>query len=92
MIPRPIPTLLDPRPNLPAELQCWLAGLKELLVEMGVFSNRADLLGYTLTETCRRQIRDALSGADGLGYREDLLGPPTAPAGGPEFVQAQTSA
>jgi len=73
------------------QIECWLAGLKGLLVEMGIFSTRTNLLGYTLTDTCRQQIRDALSGADGLGYREDLLGPATEPAG-PKFPRAQTSA
>jgi 4-hydroxy-tetrahydrodipicolinate synthase len=74
------------------QIECWLAGLKELLVEMGIFSTPANLLGYTLIETCRRQIRDALSGADGLDYRTDLLGPQTSPVGGPKSVRAQTSA
>ena len=55
-------------------IECWLSGLKEMLVALGVFSTRANLLGYPLTETCREQIHAALNGADGLGYRADLLG------------------
>lgn len=56
-------------------IECWMSGLKELLVQMGIFSTRHDLLGYPLTEHCRKQITEALSGADGLGYRADLLEP-----------------
>jgi 4-hydroxy-tetrahydrodipicolinate synthase len=56
------------------KIECWLAGLKELLVRMGVFTTRAHLLGYPLTESCAAQIRAALDGSDGLGYRRDLLG------------------
>jgi 4-hydroxy-tetrahydrodipicolinate synthase len=55
-------------------IECWLSGLKELLVQMGVFSTRWNLLEYPLTEECRSQIHAAVSGADGLGYRRDLLG------------------
>jgi len=58
------------------KIECWMSGLKELLVQMGIFSTSRNLLGYPLTEQCRKQITDALSGADGLGYRADLLEPP----------------
>src|SRR5690606_26083963 len=37
-------------------IACWLAGLKYLLVRLGVFSTTANLLGYELTEECRREI------------------------------------
>jgi 4-hydroxy-tetrahydrodipicolinate synthase len=55
-------------------ITCWLTGLKELLVQMGVFRTRYSLLGYPLTPECEAQIRAAVSGEDGLGYRADLLG------------------
>jgi len=57
------------------KIACWMTGLKELLVQMGIFSTNASLLDYPLTEECRRQIREAVSGADGLGYRADLFEP-----------------
>lgn len=57
------------------KIECWMSGLKELLVQMGIFSSRASLLDYPLTEPCVRQITEAVSGADGLGYRADLFGP-----------------
>jgi 4-hydroxy-tetrahydrodipicolinate synthase len=57
------------------KIECWMSGLKELLVQMGIFSTATQLLGYPLTEGCRRQISEAVSGADGLGYRADLLEP-----------------
>lgn len=57
------------------KIECWMSGLRELLVQMQIFSTRNNLLGYPLTD----QITEALSGADGLGYRSDLLEPaPTA--------------
>ncbi|MFI5335351.1 MAG: dihydrodipicolinate synthase family protein [Opitutales bacterium] len=55
-------------------IECWLTGLKELLVRMGIFSTNLSLLDYPLTETCRREIAAALNGSDGLGFRLDLLG------------------
>lgn len=57
------------------KIECWMSGLKELLVQMGIFAHATQLLGYPLTEGCRRQITEAVSGADGLGYRADLLDP-----------------
>ena len=56
------------------KIECWMTGLKELLVQMGIFSHRNNLLGYPLTETCRAEISAAVSGADGLGFRLDLFG------------------
>ena len=56
------------------KIECWLTGLKELLVQMGVFSTNANLLEYPLTETCREQIRAAVTGEDGLGFAPELLG------------------
>jgi len=61
------------------KIECWLSGLKELLVQMGVFSTRYNLLEYPLTEECLAQITGAVTGSDGLGYREDLLGGATRP-------------
>jgi len=57
------------------KIECWLTGLKELLVQMKLFSTNVNLLEYPLTESCRRQITDAVSGADGLGYKSDLFEP-----------------
>lgn len=57
------------------KIECWMTGLKELLVQMGIFSTNANLLDYPLTDLCRKQITDAVSGADGLGYRSDLFEP-----------------
>ncbi|MEI7551812.1 MAG: dihydrodipicolinate synthase family protein [Verrucomicrobiota bacterium] len=65
------------------KIECWMTGLKELLVQMGIFSTNANLLDYPLTDHCRRQITEAVSGADGLGYRADLF----APAGGARHPQ-----
>lgn len=39
---------------------CWLAGLKELLVKMGVFRTRNGLLKYPLTPACKKAIEAAL--------------------------------
>ncbi|SDS48672.1 4-hydroxy-tetrahydrodipicolinate synthase [Opitutus sp. GAS368] len=64
-------------------IECWMTGLKELLVQMGIFSTNANLLDYPLTAECRRQIADAVSGADGLGYRADLFEPASANQGTP---------
>jgi dihydrodipicolinate synthase/N-acetylneuraminate lyase len=36
---------------------CWLAGQKQVLVELGVFSNNKTILGYTLTPECLAVIR-----------------------------------
>jgi 4-hydroxy-tetrahydrodipicolinate synthase len=61
------------------KIECWMTGLKELLVQMGIFSTRTNLLGYPLTDSCRLAITEAVTGRDGLGYREDLFDPaPTA--------------
>ena len=57
------------------KIECWLTGLKELLVQMGIFSTNMNLLEYPLTETCRRQITEAVTGDDGLGYKADLFEP-----------------
>lgn len=63
------------------KIECWMTGLKELLVQMGLFSTNTNLLEYPLTDECRRQIADAVSGADGLGYRADLFEPVKFAAG-----------
>ena len=55
------------------KIECWLAGLKELLVQLGVFATRTDLLGYPLTAACLADITAAVNGTDGLGYRRDLF-------------------
>ena len=55
------------------KIECWMTGLKELLVQMGIFSTHTNLLEYPLTDLCRRQITEAVTGADGLGYKADLF-------------------
>ena len=57
------------------KIECWMTGLKELLVQMGIFSTRANLLDYPLTDACRRQITEAVSGVDGFGFKSDLFVP-----------------
>lgn len=42
------------------KIECWLSGLKKLLVEMGIFSTWRNYLGYPLTESCVREIRAAM--------------------------------
>ena len=57
------------------KIECWLTGLKELLVQMGIFSTNKNLLGFPLTDHCRAQITAAVTGSDKLGFREDLFVP-----------------
>jgi 4-hydroxy-tetrahydrodipicolinate synthase len=57
------------------QIACWMTGLKELLVQLGIFSTNYNLLEYPLTPECLAQIKAAVSGSDGLGYRADLLVP-----------------
>ncbi len=42
------------------KIQCWLAGEKQLLVEMGIFHTCRNYPQYPLTDACRRAIRRAL--------------------------------
>jgi hypothetical protein len=42
------------------KITCWLAGLKHLLVEMGIFKNTLNYLGYELTDKCAKAIAAAL--------------------------------
>lgn len=56
------------------KIECWLTGLKELLVQMKIFGTNVNTLDYPLMDSCREQIRGAVDGSDGLGYREDLFG------------------
>ncbi|MEO7597834.1 MAG: dihydrodipicolinate synthase family protein [Opitutus sp.] len=58
------------------KIECWMSGLKELLVQMGLFTTGANLLGYPLSDTCRQQITEAVTGADGMGFRADLFEAP----------------
>ena len=41
-------------------ISTWLAGLKHLLVRMGIFSTHVNLLGYDLTDDCAAAIETAL--------------------------------
>jgi 4-hydroxy-tetrahydrodipicolinate synthase len=38
------------------KITCWLAGLKYLLVRLGIFRTTVNYLGYTLTASCRQAI------------------------------------
>ena len=42
------------------QITCWLSGLKELLVRMGVFRTHRNVLNYPLTESCSQAIDQAL--------------------------------
>lgn len=42
------------------KISCWLAGEKQLLVEMGLLRTARTFLGYTVTPACARSIRQAL--------------------------------
>jgi 4-hydroxy-tetrahydrodipicolinate synthase len=42
------------------KIACWLAGLKHLLVEMGIFTTHRNLLGYELSKSCANAIARAL--------------------------------
>lgn len=53
-------------------ITCWLAGLKYLLVQLGVFGGMAGYLGYPLTPECRAAIDEMVGGVDADGYRRDL--------------------
>lgn len=55
------------------KIECWMTGLKELLVQLGVFSTNKNLLEYPLTPECLAQIKAAVSGSDGLGFRQEML-------------------
>ena len=63
------------------KVECWMSGLKELLVQMGIFSTTTNLFGFPLTTECRAQITAAVNGSDGLGYQADLLGRAAVMAG-----------
>ncbi|HWL52218.1 MAG TPA: dihydrodipicolinate synthase family protein [Chthoniobacteraceae bacterium] len=38
------------------EIRCWLAGLKETLVRLGIFTTHQNYLGYALDEPCRAAL------------------------------------
>ena len=42
-------------------IACWMAGQKQLMVELGVFSTRASLLNYQLTPECAAAIKAAIA-------------------------------
>jgi 4-hydroxy-tetrahydrodipicolinate synthase len=54
------------------DIACWLTGLKELLVQTGLFTSRYSLLEYPLSDACRAQIDAMVTGADGLGWADDV--------------------
>lgn len=55
------------------KIECWMTGLKELLVQLGVFSTNKNLLEYPLTPQCLAEIKGAVTGSDGLGFRQEML-------------------
>jgi 4-hydroxy-tetrahydrodipicolinate synthase len=54
------------------DIACWLTGLKELLVQTGLFTSRYSLLEYPLSDACRSQIEAMVTGADGMGWADDV--------------------
>lgn len=54
------------------KIECWLTGLKYLLVQMGIFGTTQNYLNYPLTAACRDAIDEILRGADAAGFRQDL--------------------
>jgi 4-hydroxy-tetrahydrodipicolinate synthase len=42
------------------QITCWLTGLKELLVRLGVFGTNSNMLNYPLTESCSQAIDRAI--------------------------------
>ena len=42
-------------------------------MQLGIFSSNYNLLEYPLTPECLAQIQAAISGADGMGFRKDML-------------------
>jgi len=42
------------------KINCWLAGEKELLVEMGIFCTKRNFLNYYLTKGCLKNIKRVL--------------------------------
>lgn len=42
------------------KISCWLAGLKHLLVEMGIFKNTLNYPGYEVSASCAKAIAAAL--------------------------------
>lgn len=41
------------------DCSCWLAGQKQMLVEMGIFSTSKTMINYTLTDECAKAVREA---------------------------------
>jgi 4-hydroxy-tetrahydrodipicolinate synthase len=39
------------------DIKCWMAGQKQLLVELGIFRTRNSYLNYPLTAKCARDIK-----------------------------------
>jgi 4-hydroxy-tetrahydrodipicolinate synthase len=41
-------------------ISCWLAGQKQLMVELGIFSTNKTIVNYSLTPECHDKIRDVV--------------------------------
>lgn len=53
------------------KIECWLTGLKHLMVKMGIFSTSNSFLGYPLTDSCSKAIDKLLHDeAELLGVEE----------------------
>jgi len=48
------------------KITCWLSGLKQLLVEMGIFRTNRNYPDYPLTASCRRGIARAMAREAGI--------------------------
>ncbi len=42
------------------EITCWLAGQKQLMVELGIFSTSRTIINYQLNDECRKAIKKAM--------------------------------
>ena len=42
------------------DIQCWLAGEKQLMVELGVFTTNRCIINYRLTPECAAALKGAL--------------------------------
>jgi 4-hydroxy-tetrahydrodipicolinate synthase len=54
------------------DARCWMAGLKYLLHQAGIFSSAHSLLDYELSDSCRQAIDEILVGADIDNFRPDI--------------------
>jgi len=41
-------------------LPCWLAGQKQIMVELGIFNTRKTIINYQITDECLKTIKDVM--------------------------------